>query len=179
MVAAEVKEMGSITTVIDATGAYRLSVPAMGKEVSPKAVTISHSKAGDEQARTFTRTNLNEKPHTAVEVECTLQPVGAKGLRPGARGSLSPRFFSPPRSPYSPVNSIFSLPVAVAEREGMATVASDGERLQVPVPWIYQLDGDMLRLRGCGSLGQPRAPDFASPPGSPFFTITYQRQRAP
>jgi hypothetical protein len=39
---------------------------------------ISCSKEGYKQTRSITRTPLNKKPLTAIEIECTMQKVGAK-----------------------------------------------------------------------------------------------------
>jgi Carboxypeptidase regulatory-like domain len=75
-VTAEIKGLGSVIARTNATGAYRL--PGFGKDVSPKNVSISCSKDGYKQTRTFTRTALNKKPLTAIEIECTMQRVAAK-----------------------------------------------------------------------------------------------------
>jgi len=75
-VAAEIKGLGSVIARTNATGAYKL--PGFGKDVSPKNVTISCSKDGYKQTRSFTRTPLNKKPLTAIEIECTMQRVAAK-----------------------------------------------------------------------------------------------------
>jgi hypothetical protein len=75
-VTAEIKGLGSVIARTNATGAYRL--PGFGKDISPKNVTISCSKEGYKQTRSFTRTPLNKKPLTAIEIECTMQRVAAK-----------------------------------------------------------------------------------------------------
>jgi hypothetical protein len=75
-VTAEIKGLGSVIARTNATGAYKL--PGFGKDVSPKNVSISCSKDGYKQTRTFTRTALNKKPLTAIEIECTMQRVAAK-----------------------------------------------------------------------------------------------------
>ncbi len=75
-VTAEIKGLGSVIARTNATGAYRL--PGFGKDISPKNVSISCSKDGYKQTRTFTRTALNKKPLTAIEIECTMQRVAAK-----------------------------------------------------------------------------------------------------
>jgi Carboxypeptidase regulatory-like domain len=75
-VTAEVKGRGLVITRTNATGAYKL--PGFGKEVTPKNVSISCSKDGYKQTRAFTRTALNKKPLTAIEIECTMQRVAAK-----------------------------------------------------------------------------------------------------
>src|SRR6266545_79002 len=66
-VTAEIKGLGSVIARTNATGAYRL--PGFGKDISPKNVSISCSKDGYKQTRTFTRTALNKKPLTAIEIE--------------------------------------------------------------------------------------------------------------
>jgi len=75
-VTAEIKGLGSVIARTNATGAYKL--PGFGKDISPKNVTISCSKEGYKQTRSFTRTPLNKKPLTAIEIECTMQRVAAK-----------------------------------------------------------------------------------------------------
>jgi hypothetical protein len=75
-VTAEIKGKGSVITRTDKTGAYKL--PGFGATLSPSLVTISCGKDGYKQTRTFTRTALNKKPLTAIEIECTLQRLGAK-----------------------------------------------------------------------------------------------------
>jgi hypothetical protein len=75
-VTAEIKGLGSVIARTNATGAYKL--PGFGKDISPKNVTISCSKDGYKQTRSFTRTALNKKPLTAIEIECTMQRVAAK-----------------------------------------------------------------------------------------------------
>ena len=75
-VTAEIKGLGSVIARTNATGAYKL--PGFGKDISPKNVTISCSKDGYKQTRSFTRTPLNKKPLTAIEIECTMQRVAAK-----------------------------------------------------------------------------------------------------
>jgi len=75
-VTAEIKGRGAVITRTNATGAYR--IPGFGKEVSPNNVTISCSKDGYKQTRTFTRTPLAKKPLTAIEIECTMQRAATK-----------------------------------------------------------------------------------------------------
>ena len=75
-VTAEIKGKGSVIARTNATGAYKL--PGFGKEVAPANVAISCSKDGYKQTRALTRTALNKKPLTAIEIECTMQKVGAK-----------------------------------------------------------------------------------------------------
>jgi hypothetical protein len=75
-VTADIKGLGQVITRTDATGVYKL--PGFGKEITPNRVSISCSKDGYKQARTLTRTPLTKKPLTAIEVECTLQRLGAK-----------------------------------------------------------------------------------------------------
>ncbi len=71
-----IKGSASVIARTNATGAYR--IPGFGKEISPNNVTISCSKDGYKQTRTFTRTALTKKPLTAIEIECTMQRAGAK-----------------------------------------------------------------------------------------------------
>jgi hypothetical protein len=75
-VMADIKGLGQVVTRTDATGVYKL--PGFGKEIPPDRVTISCSKDGYKQARTLTRTPPTKKPVPAIEVECTLQRLGAK-----------------------------------------------------------------------------------------------------
>jgi hypothetical protein len=75
-VTAEIKGKGSVITRTDKTGAYKL--PGFGVTLSPNQVAISCAKEGYKQTRTFTRTALNKKPLTAIEIECTMQRLGAK-----------------------------------------------------------------------------------------------------
>jgi hypothetical protein len=74
-ITAEIKGKGSVITRTNATGAYKL--PGFGKDVPPSNVAISCSKEGYRQTRSITRTPLNKKPLTAIEIECTMQKVGA------------------------------------------------------------------------------------------------------
>ena len=53
-------------------------LPGFGKELSPDKITISCSKDGFKQTRAFTRTPLNKKPLTAIEIECTMQRIATK-----------------------------------------------------------------------------------------------------
>ncbi len=75
-VTAEIKGKGSVIARTNATGAYKL--PGFGKDLPPANVVISCSKDGYKQTRALTRTALNKKPLTAIEIECTMQKVGAK-----------------------------------------------------------------------------------------------------
>ena len=75
-VTAEIKGRGSVITRTNATGVYKL--PGFGKEIPPSNVVISCSKDGYKQTRTLTRTPLNKKPLTAIEIECTMQRVAVK-----------------------------------------------------------------------------------------------------
>jgi hypothetical protein len=75
-ITAEIKGKGSVIARTNATGAYKL--PGFGKEIPPSNVVISCSKEGYKQTRSITRTPLNKKPLTAIEIECTMQKVGAK-----------------------------------------------------------------------------------------------------
>jgi hypothetical protein len=71
-----IKGRASVIARTNATGAYR--IPGFGKEISPNNVTISCSKDGYKQTRTFIRTALTKKLLTAIEIECTMQRVAAK-----------------------------------------------------------------------------------------------------
>jgi uncharacterized protein (TIGR03067 family) len=64
-----------------------------------------------------------------------------------------------------------------ASPKTLDTIMTDGDRFQPPARWLYQLDGDRLRLHGNGMPGKARPSNFTSPPGSPFFTIEYRRQK--
>ena len=75
-VTAEIKGMGSVITRSNATGVYKL--PGFGKHIAPNQVSISCAKDGYKQTRTLTRTPLNKKPLTAIEIECTMQRVSSK-----------------------------------------------------------------------------------------------------
>jgi hypothetical protein len=71
-----IKGRASVIARTNATGAYR--IPGFGKNIAPQNVTISCSKDGYKQTRTFVRTPLNKKPLTAIEIECTMQRVATK-----------------------------------------------------------------------------------------------------
>ena len=71
-----IKGLGSVITRTNAAGSYKL--PGFGKELSPDKITISCSKDGFKQTRAFTRTPLNKKPLTAIEIECTMQRIATK-----------------------------------------------------------------------------------------------------
>jgi hypothetical protein len=71
-----IKGNAQVVARTNATGAYR--IPGFGKEISPTNVTISCSKDGYKQTRSFIRTSLAKKPLTAIEIECTMQRVAAK-----------------------------------------------------------------------------------------------------
>ena len=75
-VTAEIKGRGSVVTRSDKLGTYKL--PGFGKEVPPSNVTISCSKDGYKQTRTFRRTQPGKTPITAVEIECTMQRIATK-----------------------------------------------------------------------------------------------------
>lgn len=70
-VTAAIKGLGSVITRTNAAGSYKL--PGFGKDISPDRVSISCSKDGFKQTRSFARTSLTKKPLTAVEIECTMQ----------------------------------------------------------------------------------------------------------
>src|SRR5262245_1130018 len=75
-VTAEVKGLGSVIARSDKLGTYKL--PGFGKQIDPKNVTISCSKDGYQQIRTFRRPPATNTPQTAIETECTMQRVGAQ-----------------------------------------------------------------------------------------------------
>ena len=75
-VTADVKGLGAVITRSDKVGTYKL--PGFGKQIDPKNVTISCSKDGYQQIRTFRRPPAAKTPQTAIETECTMQRVGAK-----------------------------------------------------------------------------------------------------
>ena len=75
-VTADIKGLGQVVTRTDATGVYKL--PGFGKEIAPDRITISCSKDGYKQARILMRTPPTKKPAAAIEIECTLQRLGAK-----------------------------------------------------------------------------------------------------
>jgi hypothetical protein len=75
-VTAEIKGRGSVIARSNAAGYYK--IPGFGKDIALNSVGISCSKEGYKQTRTLTRTPLNKKPLVAVEIECTMQKVGAK-----------------------------------------------------------------------------------------------------
>jgi hypothetical protein len=73
-VTADIKGRGTVITRTTAAGSYKL--PGFGKDITPEKVTISCTKEGYKQTRSFSRTPLNKKPLVAVETECTMQRVG-------------------------------------------------------------------------------------------------------
>lgn len=75
-VTAESKGRPSIVARTNAAGFYR--IPGFGKDIAPNNVTVSCSKEGYKQTKAFVKTSAAKKPVTAVEIECTMQPVGAK-----------------------------------------------------------------------------------------------------
>jgi hypothetical protein len=75
-VTAEIKGMGSVITRTDKVGTYKL--PGFGQHISPSIVTISCSKEGFRQVRTFNRTPAGKTPPKAIQVECQMQRIGAK-----------------------------------------------------------------------------------------------------
>ena len=75
-VTAEIKGRPSIVTRTNAAGFYR--IPGFGKDIAPNHVTISCAKEGFKQTKAFIKTAAAKKPATAIEIECTMQPVGAK-----------------------------------------------------------------------------------------------------
>lgn len=75
-VTAEIKGRGTVVTRSDKTGTYKL--PGFGKEVPPNNVTIGCSKEGYKQVRTFKRPQASKAPVLAIQIECTMERVGAK-----------------------------------------------------------------------------------------------------
>jgi hypothetical protein len=75
-VTAEMKGRPSIVARTNAAGFYR--IPGFGKGIAPNNVSLSCSKEGYKQTKAFVKTSAAKKPVTAVEIECTMQPVGAK-----------------------------------------------------------------------------------------------------
>jgi hypothetical protein len=73
-VTADIKGMGSVITRTDRLGTYKL--PGFGQHISPSIVTISCSKEGFRQVRTFNRTPAGKTPPTAIQIECQMQRVG-------------------------------------------------------------------------------------------------------
>ena len=75
-VTAEIKGRGAVIARTNSTGVYL--IPGFGKEIALNNVAISCAKDGYKQTRTLTRTPLNKKPLTKIEIECTMQRLGAK-----------------------------------------------------------------------------------------------------
>jgi hypothetical protein len=73
-VKADLKGRAAMVTRTNALGMYK--IPELTKDIGPNDVTISCSKEGYQQIRTFRRTSQNAKP--PIQVECTLQRLGAK-----------------------------------------------------------------------------------------------------
>jgi hypothetical protein len=73
-VKADLKGRAAMVTRTNALGMYK--IPELTKDIGPNDVTISCSKEGYRQVRTFRRTPQNAKP--PIQVECTLQRLGAK-----------------------------------------------------------------------------------------------------
>jgi hypothetical protein len=72
-VKAEIKGRFSLVARTDATGLYK--IPELTKDIPHKDVTVSCSKEGYRQLRTFTRTRQAKPP---IEIECTMERLGAK-----------------------------------------------------------------------------------------------------
>jgi hypothetical protein len=72
-VKAEIKGRISLVARTDATGLYK--IPELTKDIVYKDVTISCSKEGYRQLRTLVR---SRQPKPPIEVECTMQRLGAK-----------------------------------------------------------------------------------------------------
>jgi hypothetical protein len=73
-VKADLKGRAAMVTRTNALGMYK--IPELTKDIGPNDVIISCSKEGYRQIRTFRRTPQNAKP--PIQVECTLQRLGAK-----------------------------------------------------------------------------------------------------
>ena len=73
-VKADLKGRAAMVTRTNALGMYK--IPELTKDIGSNDVTISCSKEGYRQIRTFRRTPQNAKP--PIQVECTLQRVGAQ-----------------------------------------------------------------------------------------------------
>jgi hypothetical protein len=73
-VKADLKGRAAMITRTNALGMYK--IPELTKDIGPNDVTISCSKEGYRQVRTFRRTPQNAKP--PIQVECTMQRLGAK-----------------------------------------------------------------------------------------------------
>ena len=75
-VTAEMKGRPSIVARTNAAGFYR--IPGFGKDIAPNNVNVSCAKEGYKQTKVFVKTSAAKKPVTAIEIECTMQTVGAK-----------------------------------------------------------------------------------------------------
>lgn len=75
-VTADIKALGSVVTQTDATGVYKF--PGFGKGIKQEQVSVSCSKDGYKQTRTLTRPPPAKTPLVALEIECTMQRLGAK-----------------------------------------------------------------------------------------------------
>jgi hypothetical protein len=75
-VTANIKGLGSVITQSDATGVYRF--PGFGKGVKQDQVSVSCTKDGYKQTRTLMRTPPAKAQVIAVEIECSMQRLGAK-----------------------------------------------------------------------------------------------------
>src|SRR3954465_10200512 len=72
-VSTAIKGSVTLTANTDVTGAFKIPVPKLLPGVSPENITLTCSKAGFRQQRTLVKSNLNQKPLLAVEVDCILQ----------------------------------------------------------------------------------------------------------
>jgi hypothetical protein len=75
-VTANIKGLGSVITQSDATGVYRF--PGFGKGVKQDQVSVSCTKDGYKQTRTLMRTPSAKAQVVAIEIECSMQRLGAK-----------------------------------------------------------------------------------------------------
>ena len=62
----------SLSAASDSTGAYKIPIPRLLPGVAPENITVTCSKNGFRHVRSVVRSNINQKPLLAVEVECTL-----------------------------------------------------------------------------------------------------------
>ena len=67
-----IKGSASLSAASDSTGAYKIPIPRLLPGVAPENITVTCSKNGFRHVRSVVRSNINQKPLLAVEVECTL-----------------------------------------------------------------------------------------------------------
>jgi len=73
-VKADIKGRAALMVRTDALGMYK--IPGLIEEISPNDVTISCSKEGYRQVRTYKRTRQRVKP--PIQIECTMRRMGGK-----------------------------------------------------------------------------------------------------